>query len=111
MRRILLACIIISSFFFASATSVAAATEVAIEWIEVWANGNVAFKTTPTASTCNGQYIINQSSAGAKNMYATILSAKIAGKKVAISSASACGAADNYGGSYNIPRYIYLIED
>jgi hypothetical protein len=77
-----------------------------IDWLEVWRSGNVAFTLSPAITSCNGQVILNLSDPGLKNMFATILAAREAGRAVRVYT-TACGPAEGYGGSYNIPLYIY----
>jgi exo-beta-1,3-glucanase (GH17 family) len=76
--------------------------------IEVWSLANVAF-TLSVAGPCNGQYILNASSPGTKNMYAALLAAKHAGKAVRVYQ-STCGPADNFGSSYAVVDYLYVDE-
>jgi hypothetical protein len=75
--------------------------------LEVWDTGNVAFSMNPAIPTCNGQVIINKSSAGAKALIAAVMSAKALNKPVRVNS-TGCIPADGYGGSYNRSTYIYL---
>ena len=79
-----------------------------IDWMEVWRSGNVAFTLAPAITSCNGQVILNLSDPGLKNMFATILAAKEAGHAVRVHT-SGCGAAEGYGGSYNVPLYVYSL--
>jgi hypothetical protein len=82
-----------------------------VDLLEVWNNGNVAFTLNPPASYCNNQFILNGSSAsGAKNQFAAVLTAKTTGKQLRISYYG-CGPADNYGGNYIIPSYIYVQDN
>ena len=79
-----------------------------ITWMEVWRNGNIAFKLSDSASasSCNGQFILNASDAGARNQYAVLLAAKLNEGQVQVNT-YACGQADSYGGNYNIVEYLY----
>jgi len=77
----------------------------AVTMLEVWPSGNVAF-TLAVPGPCNGQFIVNASSAGAKNMYAALLAAKEAGRTIRVSQ-TVCGPADGYGGSYAVVDYLY----
>ncbi|MEO8018730.1 MAG: hypothetical protein ABI769_13020 [Pseudomonadota bacterium] len=77
-----------------------------INWIEVWPSGNIAFKLKDVTAPCNGQFLINASMAGAKNMYAYLLTIK-ATKDSATVAHTTCGPADGYGGSYAIVDYLY----
>ena len=78
-----------------------------VNMLEVWENGNVAFTLMPLVTTCGGQFILNFSSNGSKNMYSALLASKISGKSVSVSYSDVCGPAENYGSQYNIPRYLY----
>ena len=75
--------------------------------LEVWDSGNVAFFVEPPLTSCNKQVILNKTSAGAKNLLATVLTAKAMDLPIRIYSLG-CVPADGYGGSYNSPSYIYL---
>lgn len=79
-----------------------------VNMLEAWPSGNIAF-TLDVAGPCNGQFIINASAPGAKNLYAALLSAKISGKTVRVAQ-SACGPADGYGGNYAFVDYLYVNE-
>jgi len=79
-----------------------------VSMLEVWRNGNVAFTLSTAAGTCNGQFVINKTADGAKNQYAAVLAAKTSGRSVRVETTASCGPAENYGGSYNIPEYIYV---
>jgi hypothetical protein len=76
-----------------------------VTMLEIWQSGNVAF-ILAGAAPCNGQFIINVSSPGTKNMYAALLAAKQAGKPIRVSQ-TICGAAEGYGGSYALVDYLY----
>lgn len=91
---------------FLSCTVAAGDFTGTIGWMEVWRSGNVAFTLSPAIPSCNGQVILNLSDPGLKSMFATILAAKEAGHAVRIYTTD-CGPAEGYGGSYNIPLYIY----
>jgi hypothetical protein len=80
-----------------------------VEWLEVWTNGNVAFRLAGVTGTCTGHntIIINRSSLGAARQYAALLAAKHAGKQIQISS-SGCGPAENYGNNYIQVDYLYV---
>lgn len=80
-----------------------------IAMLEVWRNGNVAFTLRPAIGDCNGQVILNKSDPGFKNLYAAIMVAREAGRQVLVRSYT-CGQAENYGGNYVIPDYIYPFE-
>jgi hypothetical protein len=78
-------------------------------WLEVWSSGNVAFTLTGVTAPCNGQFLINASSPGIKNIYAALLAAKHAGTAVGVHQ-SICGPAEGYGGSYALVDYLYPKE-
>jgi hypothetical protein len=77
-----------------------------IDWIEVWPSGNVVFKLKNVTAPCNGQFLINNSMPGAKNLYAYLLTIKTTGNTATVSQ-SACGPADGYGGNYAVIEYLY----
>jgi hypothetical protein len=77
-----------------------------ITQLEVWRSGNVAFTLSENIESCNGQVILNLSDPGFKSMFATLLAAQATGQPVRVVT-TGCGPAENYGGSYNIPAYIY----
>ena len=105
MKNILVATILCLFTFFSSNARAADYTGT-INWMEVWRSGNVAITLSPAIPSCNGQVILNLSDPGFKTMFAAILAAREAERSVRIST-YACGPADGYGGSYNIPMYIY----
>jgi hypothetical protein len=77
-------------------------------WLEVWRNGNVAFRMpTNVAVPCNGQFVLNKSDPGTKNQYATLVAAKLAGRTVTVYF-DVCGPAEGYGASYAQVAYLYL---
>jgi hypothetical protein len=80
-----------------------------VAMLEVWRNGNVAFTLSAPISECNQQFILNVSSPGTKNMYAALLAAKKTGAPVRVYTGG-CGLAEQYGGSYNIVEYLYVVE-
>jgi len=102
---------LIGSLCLASAAVSAQASDYTglVSMLEVWRNGNVAFTLNPAIGACNGQVILNKSDPGFKNLYAAIVVAREAGRQVLVRS-YACGAAENYGGNYVIPDYIYPFE-
>jgi hypothetical protein len=77
--------------------------------LEVWKNGNVAFSLSGV-TTCNSQFILNLNDPGTKNQYAALLAAKTQGKAISVHTGATCIAAQGYGGSYNEPLYIYVLE-
>lgn len=77
-----------------------------INWIEVWPSGNVAFTLKNVSAPCNGQFLINASMPGAKNLYAYLLTIK-ATKGSATVAHTTCGPADGYGNNYAIVEYLY----
>jgi hypothetical protein len=80
-----------------------------VAMLEIWPNGNVAFSLNGVTMPCNAQAIINQSTAAAKNFYAALLAAKIAGKPVTVDTTT-CGTADGYYPTvqYNLINYLYV---
>lgn len=79
-----------------------------ITWLEVWRNGNVAFRMPASVAVpCNGQFVLNKSDPGTKNQYATLVAAKLAGKTVTVYT-DVCGPAEGYGASYAQVAYLYL---
>ena len=90
-----------------SATPAQAANYIgAIDWIEIWPSGNVAFKLKNVTAPCNGQFLINNSMPGAKNLYAYLLTIKSTGNTATVAHTT-CGPADGYGGSYAVVEYLY----
>jgi len=88
-----------------SAAALPANFSGAVTMLEVWPSGNVAF-TLAVPGPCNGQFIVNVSSMGAKNMYAALLASKEAGRTIRVSQ-TVCGPADGYGGNYAVVDYLY----
>lgn len=79
-----------------------------VDMLEIWATGNAAFTLTPPATgLCNNQFIVNFSYPGARNLIATIITAKALNRPVTVSTYG-CIAADGYGGSYIRVDYLYL---
>jgi hypothetical protein len=76
--------------------------------VEAWPSGNVAFRITTAGVPCNGQFILNRTAAGTRNLYALLLTAKATGRQVRVAQ-STCGPADDYGGNYAIVNYLYLL--
>lgn len=85
-----------------------------VDMLEIWKSGNVAFSLLPAVTGyCNGQFIVNASALGSKNLVATLIAAKTAGKPVRVYSTAdttGCVAADGYGGTYLEPAYVYLLD-
>ena len=82
----------------------------AITTIEIWAEGNVAFRLAGVGGTCatNEWFVINKSTEGGKNLYAALLAAKLADKPIRINS-SGCGPAEGYGSTpYLQVSYLYI---
>jgi hypothetical protein len=77
-----------------------------IDWIEVWPSGNVVFKLKGVTAPCNGQFLINNSMPGAKNLYAYLLTIKATGNTATVAHTT-CGPADGYGGNYAVVDYVY----
>ena len=80
-----------------------------VEWLEVWTNGNVAFRLAGVTATCTSHqtFVLNKSAAGTTNQYAALLAAKHAGKPIRIYSPG-CAPAENYGNSYLQVDYLYV---
>lgn len=100
----------VMSLSFASTASAQAATYTGlVEWLEVWTNGNVAFRLAGVSGTCTSHqtFILNKSSPGTQNQYAALLAGKHAGKPIRIYS-SGCGPAESYGNSYVQVDYLYV---
>jgi hypothetical protein len=101
----LLAAVLFSTL---SAAPVQAASYVGpINWIEVWPSGNVVFTLKNVTAPCNGQFLINNSMPGAKNLYAYLLTVKATGNTATVAHTT-CGPADGYGGSYAVIDYLYF---
>ena len=92
-----------------SANAQAATYTGLVEWLEVWTNGNVAFRLAGVSGTCTSHqtFVLNHSAPGTKNQYAALLAGKHAGKPIRIYS-SGCGPAENYGNSYVQVDYLYV---
>jgi len=71
-----------------------------VSWLEVWTTGNISFRLQGVSNTCapaNAHtFVVNRSAVGAKNVYAAILAAKLAGVSVTVWS-SGCGPAETFG--------------
>jgi hypothetical protein len=79
-----------------------------VSMLEGWQTGNVAFTLFASGVPCNGQFILNKSDPGAKNLYAMLLTAKASGKTVTVYFTT-CGVAEGYGStSYAQVGYLYL---
>lgn len=105
-RRRAIRAALLMALALTAATAHAASYIGEILWIEVWPSGNVAFKLKNVTAPCNGQFLINASMPGAKNLYAYLLTIK-ASKDSATVAHTTCGPADGYGGSYAIVDYLY----
>jgi hypothetical protein len=82
----------------------------AVANVEVWAQGNVAFKLAGVSGTCatSDWFVINKDAGGARNLYAALLAARIGREEVRVWSVG-CGPADDYGGGpYLQVNYLYL---
>ena len=77
-----------------------------ITWLEVWKIGNVAFRLDAPNPPCNGQFVLNKSDPGFKNLYGALIAAQLAGKRVRVYTSS-CIPAENYGGNYIEVSYLY----
>jgi hypothetical protein len=100
----------------ASAVSIASVANAAgysgtVSMLEIWPNGNIAFSIVGVALPCNGQSIINKSVPAAKNMYAALVAAKSAGRRITLSTSS-CGLAEDYSPNVfcNIVDYLYVLD-
>ena len=80
-----------------------------VAMLEVWRSGNVAFTVSGVSAPCNGQFILNASDPGFKNLYAAVLAAKKTNAQLMVATGG-CGPADNYGSDYNIVTYLYVLE-
>jgi len=83
-----------------------------IEIIEVWRNGNVAFRLNGVSGTCgsNNWMVLNKSWDGTKNMYAALIAAKLADRPVRVYS-SGCAPAENYTPTpYVLVDYLYIAD-
>jgi hypothetical protein len=79
-----------------------------VEMLEAWRAGNVAFTLSVTGVPCNGQFILNKSDDGTKNLYAMLVAAKAADRTVKVYFTS-CGPAEGVAGSnYAQLNYLYL---
>lgn len=95
---------------FATPLTASAASVVGtVEQLEVWRGGNVAFTLSSSVSACNGQFILNTSAVGTRNIYTALLSAKLTGTRVDVRY-SACGAAEGYGGNYNLVDFVFVLQ-
>ena len=77
-----------------------------VTWLEVWKTGNVAFKLDAANPPCNGQYVLNKSDPGFKNLYAALIAARLTDRPVTVYVPS-CVPAEGYGGSYGSVEYLY----
>jgi hypothetical protein len=76
--------------------------------LEAWRAGNVAFTLNATGVPCNGQFILNKSDPGTKNLYALLVTAKAAGMNIR-AYFDGCGPAEGYGSTnYAQVAYMYL---
>ncbi len=83
-----------------------------VNMLEIWENGNVVFTLDTAVTACNGQFVLNFSSNGTKNIYSALLAAKMSEKSVRVIYSDTCGLADNYGQlQYNIPIYVYVNDE
>lgn len=87
----------------------AAAVVGTVDQLELWRGGNVGFTLSTSVSACNGQFILNASTPGTRNLYTALLSAKLTGTRVDVRY-TGCGAAEGYGGSYNLVDYLYVLQ-
>jgi hypothetical protein len=76
--------------------------------LEAWRTGNVAFTLDAVGVPCNGQFVLNKSDDGAKNLYAMLVVAKAADRAVKVYF-TGCGPAEGVSGSnYAQLNYLYL---
>jgi hypothetical protein len=76
--------------------------------LEAWRTGNVAFTLNASGIPCNGQFVLNKSDPGMKNLYAMLVAAKAADRTVR-AYFDGCGPAEGYGStSYAQVAYLYL---
>ena len=78
-----------------------------VAMLEAWRQGNVAFTLATTGVPCNGQFILNKSDLGTKNMYAMLVAAKTTGATVRVYF-EGCGSAEGTSTSYAQVAYLYL---
>lgn len=79
-----------------------------VTMLEAWRSGNVAFSLSAVGVPCNGQFILNKSDPGSKNLYALLVTAKATGRTVR-AYFDGCGLAEGYGGTnYAQVAYLYL---
>ncbi len=78
-----------------------------VSMLEAWRQGNVAFSLTAAGVPCNGQFILNKSDAGAKGMYAMLMTAKATGATIRVYF-DGCGPAEGTSISYAQVAYLYL---
>jgi len=79
-----------------------------VTMLEAWRTGNVAFTLSVSDVPCNGQFILNKSDPGSRNLYAILVTAKASGRTVR-AYFDGCGLAEGYGGTnYAQVAYLYL---
>ena len=79
-----------------------------VTMLEAWRTGNVAFTLSAAGVPCNGQFIVNKSDPGAKNLYALLVTAKSTGQNIR-AYFDGCGQAEGYGSTnYAQVAYMYL---
>jgi hypothetical protein len=66
----------------------------------------VALKLEAANSPCTSKFVINKSDPGFKNIYAALISARLADRLVTVYAAR-CIAAEGYGGNYSGFEYLY----
>jgi hypothetical protein len=100
-----------TGLFAISNSAIAAEHTGTVAMLELWPNGNVAFTLNGATLPCNGQLIVNGGSDGAKNMYAALLSAKMAGRQIRVVTTT-CGPAAGYNPSvlYTLVDYLYVVD-
>jgi hypothetical protein len=79
-----------------------------VVWLETWKSGNAAFTLTASGVPCNGQFILNKSDPGFKNLYAMVIAAKLVDRPIRVYVGN-CISAE--GGSANYAEVLYLYYD
>jgi hypothetical protein len=76
--------------------------------LETWRTGNVAFTLSAAGVPCNGQFILNKSDPGSRNLFAVLVTAKTTERAVTVYF-TGCGPAEEYSGTnYALLNYLYL---
>ena len=81
-----------------------------ITMLEAWRTGNVAFMLSAPGVPCNGQFVLNKSDDGTKNLYAMLLTARATGREIKVYFTN-CGPAEGASTSnYAQVNYLYLLD-